>query len=264
MPGVSYIRAVTSNYSGARQLAHAGTRGVLVTGASSGIGLALATQLAAAGIEVVALGRNRERLEGLARRDRRIVPLIADLADLAALPGVAARALDLCPALDCVIHNAAIQRDVRFDAGGYGADAIREELDIDLVAPLILTRHLLAPLQARDRALVVTVGSVLAIAPRPAAAAYGASKAGLASFSRAMAVQSRGTGVRFVHAVMPLVDTQMAAGRGSGKMSADAAADALLAGLTRGKRELFIGKARLVPWLQRLAPGILGAMMRRM
>jgi len=236
---------------------------MLVTGASAGIGRALARQLAVAGIGVVALARSRERLEGLARRHPGMVPMVCDLADADALGPLADKVLEACPALDGVIHNAAIQCDQRFDDADYGDACIREELHTDLLAPLVLTRRLLPTLQRRERAWVVTLGSALAVAPRRSAAVYSASKAGLESFSRAMRLQSRGSGVRFVHAVMPLVDTAMTAGRGSGKISPDDAADALLNAIARGKHQVYVGKARAVPWMQRLAPGVLAALMAR-
>lgn len=254
---------MTTNYPGARQLAQQGCRALLVTGASAGIGGALARQLAGAGITVVALARNGRRLERLAREHANAIPLVCDLAKLDGLPDAAARALEACPGLDGIIHNAAIQCDQRFDDADYGDACIREELHTDLLAPLILTRHLLPTLQRRERAWAVTVGSVLAVAPRRSAAVYSASKAGLASFSRAMRLQSRGSGVRFVHAILPLVDTAMTAGRGSGKMSPDEAADALLRAVAHGRSLIHVGKARVVPWMQRFAPRVLAAMMAR-
>jgi len=240
-----------------------GIRSALVTGASSGIGFALSRQLAFAGVPVIALARDRGRLQSLASGHPRITPFVADLADIGALDAVAERVLELAPQLDCVIHNAALQHDLRLDDANYHGAQVREEIDVNLVAPIVLTRRLLEPLQQRSCAWVVTVGSVLATAPRRSAAVYAASKAGLQSFTRAARLQSRGTGVRFIHAVMPLVDTPMTAGRGRGKITPDTAAAELLRGLARGTDDLYIGKARAVPWLARLAPGLLSAMMNR-
>jgi uncharacterized oxidoreductase len=237
---------------------------MLVTGASEGIGRALAVQLARAGVPVVAVARNRQRLDELARAEPRVIPLSFDLARVDGMGELAERAVGACPGLMGVIHNGAVQRDLRFDAPASNEDTIRQELAVDLLAPLLLTRHLLPTLQSRDKAWVITLGSVLAIAPRRTAAVYSASKAGLESFSRAMRLQSRGTGVRFVHAVLPLVDTAMTAGRGTGKISADEAADKLLRALACGAdAEVFLGKARAVPWLRRFAPAVLARMMAR-
>jgi uncharacterized oxidoreductase len=240
-----------------------GCQGALITGASTGIGRALAVRLASAGRTVIAVARDRARLESLAAAHPCVIPVVADLSLPDAPARVASQVLDACPHLDCVIHNAAVQRDRRFDDDDCDEHDILAELHTNLVAPILLTRHLLGALQRRERAWVVTLGSVLAAAPRRTAAVYSTSKAGLDSFSRAMRLQSRGTAVRFVHAILPLVDTAMTAGRGTGKISAEAAAEALLSAIARGRQEIYIGKARAVPWLQRLAPGVLARMMAR-
>src|SRR5262249_20256764 len=129
---VSYSSRMTTNYSGARRLARRGCRAMLVTGASAGIGRALAAQLAAAGIQVVALAQNRSRLESLAALHPGVTPLVCDLARIDGLADAAARALEACPTLDGVIHNAAIQCDQRFDDADYGDACVVEELHINL------------------------------------------------------------------------------------------------------------------------------------
>lgn len=72
-----------------------------------------------------------------------------------------------------------------------------------------------------------------------------------------------GEPVRVVEVVMPLVDTRMTAGRGSGKLSAAQAAQQLIEGLLAGKTDVRIGKARLLPWLHRWAPGVLTRILQR-
>jgi len=76
-------------------------------------------------------------------------------------------------------------------------------------------------------------------------------------------VQLRGSNVRVVEAVMPLVDTPMTAGRGRSKMSSEEAAGAVVAGLWTGPETLYVGKARLLPPLLRLAPGIAARILQR-
>ena len=137
--------------------AHLGRRAALVTGATSGIGWHLALQLADAGVRVVALGRNRRKLAELARLSPCIRAMEADLADVASLPGIAIRISAAAPDLNCVIHNAGIQHNVRIDDEDYGLPAIKEEIDTNLLAPIALTRALLPALQSRQRSWVVHV-----------------------------------------------------------------------------------------------------------
>lgn len=69
--------------------------------------------------------------------------------------------------------------------------------------------------------------------------------------------------VRVVHAVMPLVDTAMAQGRGQGKLAPEAAAQALVQGLLAGRQDIAIGKARAALHLHRWAPWVLARMLQR-
>lgn len=235
---------------------------VIVTGASSGIGLALARQLADAGCQVVAIGRNAQALQALAARHDRVTPWVADLADIDCLPGLAARIVAAHPGVQGLINNAGMQNAWRFDDAGSGPAAIRHEVDVNLVAPLVLTQCLLAHLRTRDGSLVVNVTSGLGYVPKRTAAVYSATKAGLHLFTRALRLQLEGSSVRAVEAVMPLVDTPMTAGRGRGKLPPDQAARELLDGLLRGQDEIFIGKARFLPWLHRWAPELLARAVR--
>lgn len=237
----------------------------LVTGASSGIGRALALQLARGGASVIALGRDTARLQALQSSQQGITPLAIDLADIDAIPRWTAHLVERHPALSLVIANAGVQEDVRFDAHGYDLERMRHELTVNLLAPMALAHALLPHLRGTAGATFVAVTSGLAFAPKRTAAVYSASKAGLHLFAEALRVQlpaARHAGVRIVEAVMPLVDTPMTAGRGTGKLPPDAAAAELLAGLARGDHVIHVGKARWLPLLQRWAPRVLARVLQ--
>lgn len=236
----------------------------LVTGATSGIGYELALQLAQAGVPVLALGRSVERLQALQRRCPQIDTVACDLADVAALPALARQWAAQFPDLAVVIHNAGVQDNLRMDAAGYTAAQVRTEVDINLVAPMVLTQALLNHLQARPAATIVNITSGLAYAPKRTSAVYSATKAGLHLFSQALRLQLKGSGVRVVEAVMPLVDTPMTQGRGSGKLSAAEAARQVVSGLLRHQDTVWVGKASALPWLLRLAPGLVARIMSRL
>lgn len=235
----------------------------LVTGATSGIGRALALQLAGAGVPVLALGRNAQRLQALQDSNPLIDTVVCDLADVAALPDHAMQWVTQYPDLACVIHNAGVQDNLRMDDTGYGACQLRKEVDINLVAPMVLTQALLPHLQSKQQAWVVSITSGLGFAPKRTSAVYSATKAGLHLFSEGLRVQLQGSAVRVVEAVMPLVDTAMTQGRGSAKISPTQAANEVIAGLHKGHAVVWVGKARAVPLLQRLAPALLARIMQR-
>lgn len=233
----------------------------IVTGATSGIGRALALRLVDAGVPVVAIGRDQRRLQALAERSDGIAPYAADLRDIDRLPALAARIVADHPDVGALVNNAGVQHDVRVVDGD--AEAIRAEIDVNLVAPLTFTYALLPHLLRRPSSCVVNVTSSLAYAPKRTAAVYSATKAGLQRYTQALRLQVAGTPVRVVEVVLPLVDTPMTAGRGRGKLSADEAAHSIVAGLVSGTPDIHVGMARWVPVLQRWAPGLLARILQR-
>jgi short-subunit dehydrogenase len=234
----------------------------VVTGASSGIGREIALQLARAGHDVVALGRDRTRLDALKRQHQRIETYAIDLCDRAAIAAFAAEVKEDGP-IDGLINNAAIQHSVRFDDPGYDIEQIAAEVETNLVAPLALSR-LLLPEAPGKAFVIVNVGSALAAYPKRTSAVYSATKAGLRMFSEAINVQSAGLPIKAVDVVLPLVDAPMSAGRGSGKISAAAAAAAVVAALTARQRRVHVGKAKLLRVLQFIAPPLAAAIIRRL
>ncbi len=229
----------------------------LLTGASSGIGRAIALQLSAAGERLIAWGRDAPRLAELQAQAPGIVGIqLVDLAATDHLDAQAAACVQQWPQLSGLIHCAGIQHDVLLSEPHCTAEALSEELRVNLLAPMALTRALLPHLQAQASARVVLVSSALAFAPKRRAAAYNASKAGLHAFAQSLRAQLRHSRVQVVELIPPLVDTPMTAGRGRRKLSPDAVAQALWRGLARPRcpEQIWVGPARALPWLLRLAP----------
>ncbi|MEJ7584549.1 MAG: SDR family oxidoreductase [Acidimicrobiales bacterium] len=176
----------------------------LVTGASNGIGRALAVQLAAGGADVVLVARSVERLEELAvelRRENEVAVevLAADLADPDELARVEER-LSADPLIDLLVNNAGF--------GTYGPfhtlpiDGEVGEIAVNVTALVRLTRAALPAMVERGRGWVLNVSSMASLQPVPRNATYGATKAFVTSFSESVHEELRGTGVR-VTAVLP-------------------------------------------------------------
>lgn len=234
----------------------------IITGATSGIGYELAAQLSAAGVSVIALGRQPRQLAALAVLSSRIEPVAVDLTDRDAVRDVVSTLTASYADIDGLINNAGVQYDRRFDDPTYGPAEIEEELSVNLTAPVLLTHRLLPTLTRQPSATVVNVTSGLGYVPKRTAAVYSASKAGLRLFTDALRIQTRGTSVRVVEAVMPLVDTPMTRGRGRGKIAASDAAAQLIRGVALGHSVVRVGKARALPHLQRWAPSLLERLMQ--
>jgi short-subunit dehydrogenase len=163
---------------------------VLVTGASSGIGAALAEILAARGATVGLIARRGDRLDQVAERCRVHSPAsrswIADLADLARAEALALEAWDAFDGLDCLVNNAAIPK--RTPADRLTAADVAHVMDVNFHAPVRMTLALLPRWLARDAGCVVNVASIGGRIPIAHEAAYCASKAALCAFTETMAV----------------------------------------------------------------------------
>lgn len=169
----------------------------LVTGASSGIGVELARELARRGQNVTLVARSEARLTELADELRgtgvRADVLPTDLADRAARAGLRSRVEELGLTVSILINNAGLSTMGPVHRGDPDSELHMIEVDVAAVADLC-TRFLPSMVERRSGA-VLNVASTAAFQPIPGQAAYGASKAFVLSYSRAIAGELRGTGV---------------------------------------------------------------------
>lgn len=176
----------------------------VVTGAAGGIGAAICDLLAARGFRILAVDVDADSLATLQHRlPDAVTPFPCDLTD----PGAITKIPDALPdGCDLLVHTAGVVvmtpfNDVTFDEVGW-------ELDVNLVAPMLLTRALFPALQAA-RGHVIAIASLAGLLPVAENPGYTASKFGLRGFLLALAAQSTHTGVR-VSIVNPgAVDTAM-------------------------------------------------------
>lgn len=175
----------------------------IVTGASSGIGYAISRKLGALGYEVFGIGRNFGGK--IFPEEENIHPIVCDVLDTE----------KLCT---CV-RQIASQHQVRIlvNNAGVGYYGLHEELSpekirvlvrTNLEAPMILTQQLLRHLK-KNRGYVINISSVTAKESNPHGCAYGATKAGLASFSRSLFSETRKYGVKVVTIYPDMTQTNL-------------------------------------------------------
>jgi short-subunit dehydrogenase len=184
---------------------------IVVTGASSGIGAALAREFARTGSNVTIIARRRDRLDALAREFPERVHVIAhDLSNLRDCTRWIADAERAHGPIDVLVNNAGIQDLAPLDE--MQPDRTEQVLHLNLHVPLRVTAAVLPSMLARKAGTIVDVASVAAFAPTPGITVYSASKAGLAAASEALRGELRGTGVHVV-TVYPgiIADTEMGA-----------------------------------------------------
>jgi NAD(P)-dependent dehydrogenase (short-subunit alcohol dehydrogenase family) len=182
-------------------------RTVLITGASQGLGRAIALACAREGADLLLVARRAGPLEEAraeaASLGARAVTVTADVGDPADADRVAAAALDAFDRVDVLVNNASelgpTPMPYLIDTD---PDALRRVLDVNLLGPFLLTRTLLGPMLAAGSGSVVNVSSDAGVVGYPGWGAYGVSKAALDQMTRIWASELEDTGVR-VNSVDP-------------------------------------------------------------
>jgi len=184
---------------------------VLVTGASSGMGAAMAQRFAAAGSTVGICARRADPLQAVLERCQEHSPAsrswVCDLADPAAVDDLASRCLDELGGVDVLINNAGVPK--RKHVTQLDLATVDSLMRVNYLAPVQLTLALLPHMIERGSGRIVNVSSVAATLSSPGEAAYDASKAALAVFSEAMAIDLWETGVKVLVVYPGVVDTPL-------------------------------------------------------
>ncbi|MFF0964679.1 SDR family NAD(P)-dependent oxidoreductase [Streptomyces sp. NPDC003703] len=236
--------------------------GALVTGASSGIGAAVARRLAAeGGWRMVLNGRDRTRLEEVARGTSALA-YAADLSGPGAERRLAQFALDRVGGVDLLVAGAGIGWAGPFST--MPQPAIDEVFDVNVLATVHLVRLLLPHMVGRGTGRVVIIGSLAGTVGVRDEAVYSAAKAALATFADAVRYELRGTGVGISHVVPGVVDTPFFDRRGvpyrrarPRPVPAGRVADAVWEAVARGRDEIYVpGWTRLPGRIRGAAPAL--------
>lgn len=166
----------------------------LVTGASGGIGGAIAEALHAQGATVALGGRNRAALDALAARlGERAVAVEGDLADQASTDAMLAAATDALGGIDILVNNAGLTRDNL-------AMRIKDEdwqavIEVNLTASFRLSRAVLRGMMKERWGRIINITSIVGVTGNPGQANYAASKAGIIGMSKALAAEVASRGI---------------------------------------------------------------------
>lgn len=241
-------------------------RAALVTGASSGIGEAIARKLSQRGHHVVLVARSADRLDALARQlGPRAHPVPADLSLRADRAGLPDRIAALGVITNILINNAGLTT-----LGPVARSVPDEELnlvEVDVAAVVDMCSRFLPGMVDRRRGAVLNVASMAAFGPVPGQAAYGAAKAFVLAYTESLRGELRGTGVTATALCPGPVDTGFGEAAGFDKQQAEAAmpqvmwktadevAQAGIDGLTAGKAVVVPGRVnRVAAAFFRVAP----------
>lgn len=245
---------------------------VWITGASSGIGEALAHEFGKRGARLVLSARRTEQLERVAgasgASECHVVPL--DLAALDTLPGKVREVLERVGPVDVMVHNAGVgQRSLAFETS---VEVDRTLMDTNYLGPVVITKALLPSMRARRKGAFVVVSSVLGVFGAPLRSGYAASKHALHGFFNSLRPEIARDGIHVLLVCPGRVRSAFseAALEGDGSrhgktdeassrgLSSEEVASRTLEALERGKDEVYVAKWEHIPvYLQRFSPGLL-------
>jgi uncharacterized oxidoreductase len=234
-------------------------RTILITGGTSGIGLELAKQLHERSNTVIVTGRDQGKLDAARRALPGIRAVKSDVGDAGAIAALYDSILSQFPALDTLINNAGIMRNLNLNRARDLQDVTRE-IEINFSGPVRMVQQFLPHLKVRKGALIVNISSGLAFIPMPISPVYCATKAAIHSFTQSLRVQLNGTGVTVIELAPPGVETPLFRGefaeemKGQKGMDVKVFAGKAIAGIEAGKLEIRPGLSNVLKIMSRIAP----------
>jgi uncharacterized oxidoreductase len=219
---------------------------ILITGGSNGIGLALAERFLRRDNTVIICGRRDEKLREAEARLSGLHTRRCDVAGESQRLALYNWVIKEFPNLNVLVNNAGIQQQIDLRDEKLTWDYYKQEIAINLEAPIHLSKLFIPHLIKRQKPVIINVSSGLAFMPPVWVPIYGATKAGLHSFTFAMRAQLADNGIEVIEIIPPAVDTDLG---GVGKHTFGAPvgefADKVFAGLASNEPEIGFGDRHL-------------------
>jgi len=181
---------------------------ILITGATSGIGLAFAEKLLEMGNTVIICGRREDRLRKIKDQYPNMITRICDVSDAKQRVALYEWAMESYPSLNVLINNAGIQL-VSDLTKPVILERVNAEIGINLVAPIHLSSLFAGQFSKLQNAAIINISSGLAFTPIAFLPVYCATKAAIHSITLSLRYQLRNTSVKVFEVIPPSVDTEL-------------------------------------------------------
>ena len=236
---------------------------VLITGATSGIGLELALQLLELNNTVIVTGRDAVKLQRIASQYPSLYTLQSDVSDPKAIATLYQTVVERFPGLNILINNAGIMRKINLQDKGSDLKDIGLEIETNLLGPVRMVKQFLPLLGAQPSAAIVNVSSGLAFSPFPISPIYCATKAGIHSFTQSLRVQLKNSKIKVFELAPPATDTPLQGAftatdlKGAPIMNLKKMVTAAINGLRKDQPEILPGLSKVLRAGSRLAPNLM-------
>lgn len=234
---------------------------ILITGATDGIGKALMLEFLKHNNEIIAVGRDINKLLTTSLLDKRIITFACDISIPEELQNLANFVIKNHSDTNIIINNAGVQFNYNFfEQTENILYKINTEISINFIAPVQLISLLYPVLSANKNAAIVNISSGLGIVPKSNAAVYCATKAAIHIFTKSLRYQTNK--IKVFEAIPPLVDTSMTEGRGKGKISTQDFVNEFIMYFKKDVLEMNIGKVKLLRFINRISPALADKLMK--
>lgn len=251
---------------------------VLITGASSGIGAAMARLAAKKGYDLAIAARRFDRLEALRQECEplgvQVLPIQADLAQWEQVQLLAQATLEHFGKVDVLINNAGFGR-LNWLETLRGEEDIAAQIQVNLIAPIQLTRQILPSMIAKRRGQIINIASIASLIATPTYSVYAASKFGLHGFTEALRREVAIYGIRVSGVYPGGVETEFGEKAGIERKSriqtpkwmrltAEQVAQVTLELIERPRRQVVLPPyLSIAVWLNRFAPGLVDFLIQK-
>jgi len=236
---------------------------ILITGGTSGFGFAFAARLLALGNTVIITGRNSQKLQETKQKLPAVHTRQSDVSKPEDILSLYDQVIQQFPDLNILINNAGEMRKIILH-DKHDLSDITRELAINLMGPVRMVQQFLPHLKTKKAAAILNVTSGIALSALPITPVYGASKAGLHSYTQSLRVQLKHTTVKVFELVAPGSSTPLNDKFRQDEgfdptllMDPEKIIDQAIKGLKNDTYEIYPGLARVMRIMSRLAPGFM-------
>ncbi|MFN8347187.1 MAG: SDR family NAD(P)-dependent oxidoreductase [Spirosomataceae bacterium] len=235
---------------------------ILITGATSGIGLELVKQLTEQGANLIVTGRSLEALNETKKKFPKVHIFQSDVSKPNDIDRLYQEVTLRFPELSIIINNAGVMRLIDLQDTTLDLENINREIATNLSGTIQMVHRFLPHLISKPSAAIVNVSSAIAFMAYSSAPIYSASKAGVHAYTKALRLQLEKTNVKVIEVIPPGVNTNLQNNwvlqpNPSQMMSAYKMVSAVVKGLLKDQKEITPGLAGIVKYLSRMAPSFI-------